>query len=115
MEKDNHNKDGEQSLIEKILDEENQELITLYDDENNAFDFEELAVIPYEDELYVILQPVDKVEDIEEDEAVVFRVVFDEEAETEEEAIKNGYLEIEYDDDIADAVFDIFLEMLDEE
>ena len=46
---------------------------------------------------------------------MVFHLMFDEEAETDEEAIKNGYIEIEYDMDTAEAVFDLYLDMLDEE
>ena len=108
-------KDEELSVIEKILDEENDDPITMYDEEGNCFKFEQVAVIPYEGELYAILYPLDKVEGVEEAEALVFHIVFDEEAETDEEAIKNGYIEIEQDTDTAEAVFNIYLEILDEE
>ena len=108
-------KDEELSVIEKILDEENDDPITMYDEEGNCFKFEQVAVIPYEGELYAILYPIDQVEGVEEAEALVFHLMFDEEAETEEEAIKNGYIEIEYDMDTAEAVFDLYLDMLDEE
>ena len=108
-------KDEELSVIEKILDEENDDPITMYDEEGNIFKFEQVAVIPYEGELYAILYPLDQVEGVEEAEALVFHLMFDEEAETEEEAIKNGYIEIEHDMDTAEAVFDLYLDMLDEE
>ena len=108
-------KDEELSVIEKILDEENDDPITMYDEEGNCFKFEQVAVIPYEGELYAILYPLDQVEGVEEAEALVFHIVFDEEAETDEEAIKNGYIEIEQDTDTAEAVFNIYLEILDEE
>ena len=108
-------KDEELSVIEKVLDEENDDPITMYDEEGNCFKFEQVAVIPYEGELYAILYPLDQVEGVEEAEALVFHIVFDEEAETDEEAIKNGYIEIEQDTDTAEAVFNIYLEILDEE
>ena len=108
-------KDEELSVIEKVLDEENDDPITMYDEEGNCFKFEQVAVIPYEGELYAILYPLDQVEGVEEAEALVFHIVFDEEAETDEEAIKNGYIEIEQDTDTAEAVFNIYLDMLDEE
>ena len=108
-------KDEELSVIEKVLDEENDDPITMYDEEGNCFKFEQVAVIPYEGELYSILHPLDQVEGVEEAEALVFHIVFDEEAETDEEAIKNGYIEIEQDTDTAEAVFNIYLEILDEE
>ena len=108
-------KDEELSVIEKILDEENDDPITMYDEEGNCFKFEQVAVIPYESELYAILYPLDQVEGLEEAEVLIFHLMFDEEAETEEEAIKNGYIEIEQDTDTAEAVFNIYLEILDEE
>ena len=49
---------NDMSTIEKILDEDNIDNIFLYDDENNEIEFEQVAVIPLNDEVYVILSPV---------------------------------------------------------
>jgi len=101
--------------ISKILDEEYEGTITLIDGEDKEIEFDQIAVIPLNEELYCILKPVTEMEGVGEDEAIVFHIALDENAETEEEAIDNGYLEIEEDDDIADEVFRIYQEALDEE
>ncbi|MCL2665691.1 MAG: DUF1292 domain-containing protein [Defluviitaleaceae bacterium] len=53
-------------------------VITLYDDENNPIDFFEIASIEFEGKFYELMQPVDEVEGIEEDEAVIFEYTVDE-------------------------------------
>ncbi len=64
--------------IEQILDENNIENIVLYNEKDEAFEFEQIAIIPLgeEDEqsLYAILLPVTPLAGIDEDEAVVFEV-----------------------------------------
>ncbi len=69
----------ERSAVEMILDEECNENIVLYDEDDNAIEFEQICVIPQvigEDNvvIYVMLHPVSGVEDIEEDDALVFRI-----------------------------------------
>lgn len=64
--------------IEQILDEENIENIVLYNEKDEPCEFEQIAVIPLENEgkqdLYAILLPVTPLAGIEEDEALVFEV-----------------------------------------
>lgn len=64
--------------IKQILDENNVDNITLYNEKNEPFEFEQIAIIPLGDEenqtLYAILLPVTPLAGIEEDEAVVFEV-----------------------------------------
>lgn len=64
--------------IEQILDENNTENIVLYNEQDEAFEFEQIAIIPLEDgdnqKLYAILLPVTPLAGIAEDEAVVFEV-----------------------------------------
>lgn len=64
--------------IEQILDENNTENIVLYNEKDEAFEFEQIAIIPLGDDdnqkLYAILLPVTPLAGIEEDEAVVFEV-----------------------------------------
>ncbi|MCL2062611.1 MAG: DUF1292 domain-containing protein [Firmicutes bacterium] len=54
-------------------------IITLYDDEEKPIDFFEIASVEYEEKFYGILQPVEVVEGIGEDEAVIFEYSVDEE------------------------------------
>lgn len=64
--------------IEQILDENNIDNIILYNEKNEPFEFEQIAIIPLGDEtnqtLYAILLPVTPLAGINEDEAVVFEV-----------------------------------------
>ena len=64
--------------IEQILDENNVENIVLYNEKDEPFEFEQIAIIPLEEDgkqdLYAILLPVTPLAGISEDEAVVFEV-----------------------------------------
>lgn len=64
--------------IEQILDENNIENIVLYNEKDEPFEFEQIAVIPLNDgdkqDLYAILLPVTPLAGISEDEAVVFEI-----------------------------------------
>ena len=60
------------SEIEKLLDENNDENLFLYDENDNAVEFEQVAVIPYCEKVYAILSPVQKIEGVADDEAFVF-------------------------------------------
>ena len=51
----------EKSAIEKLLDENNNENIVLFDENDNATEFEQVALIPLEDKTYAILKPVTKI------------------------------------------------------
>lgn len=66
------------SPIDQILDENNMDNIVLYNDKNEPFEFEQVAVIPLDEgdtqKLYAILLPVTKLPGIEEDEAVTFEL-----------------------------------------
>ena len=69
----------EKSAVEMILDENCNDNVVLYDEDDNAFEFEQVCVIPQvigEDNviIYVMLHPVDGFDDIEEDDALVFRI-----------------------------------------
>lgn len=87
---------------EKVQLIDDEEIITLFDDENNPIDFYEVAVVEYEDELYALLQPAEEVEGIAEDEVVIFRI---EETEGDED---NFFYPVE-DDAVAEAVFEEYL------
>ena len=68
-------------------------------------DFDVIAAIAYKGDFYVILQPVELLEDMEEDEALVFKVVVDEDG-------TDSYI-IETDDEIIDAVFEEYNRLLE--
>lgn len=62
----------EMSMIDKILDENNTEPITLYDENDKETKFEQVAVIPLYEKVYVILKPLTKIVGVNDDEALVF-------------------------------------------
>ena len=93
--------------IEKILDENNEDNIILFDDDNNPVEFEQVAVIPMDDSVYVILVPVTPMEGVGEDEGVVFVIEEDDEGE--------ALLSLVVEDDVIDAVFNEYDSLLEED
>ena len=91
--------------LEMILDEECDENIVLFDEDGESTEFEQIAVIPLDDQLYCILRPVDMPE-LDEDEAFVFAISEDEE---------EGSLDLVEDDDIIEEVFQLYYTLLDDE
>ncbi len=61
--------------IKQILDEDNYDNIILLDAQNKPIEFEQVAVIPLEDDsLFAILIPVTPMQGVEEGEAVLFQI-----------------------------------------
>lgn len=60
--------------ISVLLDEKNKGNIFLYDESDKAVEFEQIAIIPLKDVLYAILKPVEKMEGVNEDEAIAFEL-----------------------------------------
>ena len=72
-------KNNKKNPVEQILDENNIENIVLYDAQEKPIEFEQIAVIPLDnDKLYAILIPVTPMQGVEEGEGVLFEI--DEEA-----------------------------------
>lgn len=97
-------------LLDVLLDQDNKEPIVLMDESGKEITFEQVAVIPYEikkeNRLYCVLKPIDKIEGIGEDEAIVFLVDTDSEG--------NSIIKVEEDEEIAIAVFDKYYDLLEE-
>ncbi len=97
-------------LLDVLLDQENKEPIVLMDENEKQITFEQVAVIPFEvkkeKRLYCVLKPLDKIEGIGDDEAIVFLVDTDDEG--------NSIIRIEEDEEIAIAVFDKYYDLLEE-
>lgn len=97
------------SPIEALLDENNVDPIVLYDENGTEVKFEQVAIIPLDDDVYAILKPVEKTEDVGEDEAQVFKI------ELEDEDSEEGYLTLVGDVELIDKVFDIYYKLFEEE
>lgn len=93
------------SAIDMIMDENNAENIVMYNDNNEPVEFQQIAVIPLQGNVFVILRPVGEVEGIGEDEALVFAI---DEIDGEE------CLTIVVDDEAVDQVFEEYYKMLRE-
>ena len=97
--------DENKTPLEMLLDEECNDNIVLFDEDGEATEFEQIAVIPLEDKLYCILRPID-LPDLDEDEAFVFAVT---------EGDEEGSLDLVEEDEIIDQVFELYYSLLDDE
>lgn len=87
--------------------EDKDRIVTLIDEENGKeVDFDLLLTFSYEGKRYAALQPLEKVEGVEEDEVVLLEIV----KEGEEESYRSIDNEI-----LLDEVFAEFQELFDEE
>jgi len=82
------------SLLSRLLDKDNMENIILFDEDGEPVELEQIAVIPLDGKLYVILRPIDEDEDV----ATVFLVSPDDE---------DSIIAIE-DEDLAKKVIDAY-------
>ena len=94
------------SEVEKILDEENSDPVVLYDENNKEVKFDQVAVIPLDEKIYVILKPLTEIVGVAEDEALVFVI---------EEIDDEDCLVIVDDMKIVDRVFVEYYELLKQE
>ena len=94
--------EGHKSVTDIFLSEEEPSPITLFDQSNAPFEFDPIALIPYGEEIYAILEPLFPMQGREEDEVVIFLIS---ELDGEE------YLTAITDTEILDAVFEKFCEL----
>lgn len=97
-------------LLDVLLDPRNTDPVILEDEDGKRYAFEQVAIIPYtvsgEKNLYAVLKPVDKIEGVGDDEAIVFRVnVYDD---------GSSDMSLEEDEDIAVAVYREYIKLLEE-
>jgi len=91
--------------IDMLLDEKNTDPIVLYNEDNREISFEQIAIVPIDGKLYAILKPIGEFAGVGEDEALVFTI---------EEIDEEDVLVIVEQDEIIDAVFTEYYEMLKE-
>ncbi len=91
--------------IAQILDDEDDSNIILYDESNKPIEFEQIARIQLDDDnnIYVILIPVTKLEGVEEGEGVIYALNAEE-----------GSLNVVDDPKITDRVLEAYQKMLDD-
>ena len=91
--------------INQILEEENMDNVIMYDEQNNPIEFEQIAVIPLDNDplLYAILIPVTPMEGVNEGEGVVFAI--DEEKHD---------IQVVNDEKVIDKVIEIYQKLVSE-
>ncbi len=97
------------NVIDILLDEDNCDSIILTDEDGVSIEFEQVAVIPRkeDDSLYCILKPITKMDDVADDEALVFKVNESDEMEPTLTSVS--------DKQIAKEIFDEYYQLVDEE
>ena len=88
------------------MENDDDDIVTLLSAEGEEIDFVEIAGIAYKGSFYAILQPVELLDGMDDDEALVFKVTRGKDGEDK--------FEIELDDSIIDAVFAEYNKLLDE-
>ena len=83
------------------------DIIVLNSADGEEVEFVEIAGIAHAGNFYAILQPVELLEGMDDDEALVFRVTKDSDG--------NDNFEIELDDEVLDAVFSEYNRLLDDQ
>ena len=90
--------------IDALFDENNDDLIILFNEKGEEIAFEQIALIPIEKTVYAILKPVKPMDGLGEDEGLVFSV--------EKNAAGEEYLALVTDEGIIDAVFSVYDELV---
>lgn len=99
-------KDDELPESMEHMEEDDDDIVTLLSADGEEIDFIEIAGIAYKGNFYAILQPVELLDGMDEDEALVFKVTRGKDGEDK--------FEIELDDVVIDAVFAEYNKLLDE-
>lgn len=90
----------------KPIENEENEYVTLLSANGEEIDFIEIAGIAYNGNFYAILQPVELLDGMGEDEAMVFKVTRNEDGDDS--------FTIELDDAVIDGVFEIYTQLYNE-
>lgn len=86
----------EKNPIDRLFDENDSDPIILYGEDGQEIAFEQIALIPLDGRVFVIMQPVELLEGMADDEALVFEIL-----ENDDEPV----LSIVLEEEIIDAVF----------
>ena len=90
-----------ESIVEKLFDENNDEIIELKQDDGKVIKFEQIALVVYESEYYAIMHPME----LKADEVVIFKLVEDDEDSLDlvvDEELSKKILEV-YTEDVNEA------------
>lgn len=88
------------SPIDALFAPENDELIILFNEKGEEIPFEQIALIPLENQVYAILKPARAISGVGEDEGLVFTIEKNERGEE--------YLSLVTEEKTIDEVFDVY-------
>lgn len=83
--------------------ESGNEIIELLDEDGKPVRFEHLMTVEYEGDPYVLLVPIDEVEDVDEDEVIILRIETGDDGE-------DTYVGVE-DEELLEKIFERYLEI----
>ena len=63
-----------EKYVDRLFDENNSENIFIKDNDGREIEFEQLAVVDFEENYYAVLQPVTPIEGVGEDEIMMFLI-----------------------------------------
>lgn len=89
-----------ESIVEKLFDEKNNDVIELQQEDGSIVKFEQVAVVVYNSEYYAILHPIE----LKAEEVVIFKLLDDDEDSMDlidDEELSKKILEV-YAEDVAD-------------
>jgi uncharacterized protein YrzB (UPF0473 family) len=92
-----------EKYVDRLFDENNDEKIYVKDNGGKEIEFEQVAVVDFEENYYAVLHPTSPIEGVNEDEALVFLIDED-----------GDQLVYEEDDRIIDGVYGEYMQMLEE-
>ena len=87
--------------------EDGVQFVTITTDDGKEIEFVEIAELTVLDRLFTILQPTEQLEDLDEDDVLIFEVIKDEDG--------NDIVELVDDDETIDAVSEAFYALSDGE
>lgn len=100
--------ENEKNIVDILLDENDNSNVFISDDKGHEVEFEQVALIPLDDDpdnIYVILHPVTKIQGVEDDEALVFVI---------KEDGDDDIVELVKDFDIINKVFDEYRKLVEQ-
>ncbi|MBO4823421.1 MAG: DUF1292 domain-containing protein [Clostridia bacterium] len=89
-----------ESIVEKLFDENNDDVIELEQGDGKLVKFDQIAVVAYNSQYYAILHPIE----LKTEEVVIFRILDDDEDSMElvvDEEISKKVLEV-YTEDVSE-------------
>lgn len=98
-------REEESDMMDILLDSNDHSYITMYDENNMEIKFQQVATIPFNGNVYAILKPIDYLDGVDDDEALVFSV---------KKSLGHSILEIENDNNICEIVFNMYQNLLED-